>query len=69
MDSNVFMRTNVKSVQNNLKKQWKEAGKERLGKVSAGFSVRVDDAKWSEADIMGGLRHLKTSGGHKAAKL
>lgn len=72
LESNVFMRTDNKTVQENLKKYYNEAiQKNVIDKVPARFSVNVDSNtdKWTEADIMGGLRQLKTSGYHKSSKI
>lgn len=71
MDTNVFMRTSEVAVVENLKKRWKEAGPDKIGKVPGRYAVKVgnDINKWVESDIMGGLRHLKTSGFHKTAKM
>jgi len=70
MDTNVFMRTANKTVVDNLKTRWKEAGA-KIGKVGGRYAVKVGGnlAKWEEKDIIGGLRHLKTSGFHKSAKM
>ena len=71
LESNVFMRTGEKSVQQNLKKYWEKAGKNVINKVPNRYAVNIknDTSKWTEADIMGGLRHLKTSGYHKNSKI
>eukprot|EP01083_Nonionella_stella_P186499 682842_1 len=70
MDSNVFMRTSNKALQENLKKSWVEAGKDMLNAVGKRYAVNVNDDvnKWTEADVMGALRHLKTSGYHKVSQ-
>ena len=70
-DTNVFMRTGNKTLQDNLKKYWNEAGKDVIGKVPKKYAVKVGETtdKWTEADIIGALRHLKTSGYHKKAKI
>ena len=70
-DTNVFMRTGEKTVVDNLKKRWREAGPDKIGKVPGRYAVKVggDVDKWKESDIMGGLRHLKTCGYHKSAKM
>ena len=71
MDTNVFMRTAHKTVSANLKKRWKEAGPGKIGKVAGRYAVKVgeDVNKWQESDIIGALRHLKTTGFHKTAKM
>eukprot|EP00484_Ammonia_sp_Unknown_P028499 CAMPEP_0197032660 /NCGR_PEP_ID=MMETSP1384-20130603/11273_1 /TAXON_ID=29189 /ORGANISM="Ammonia sp." /LENGTH=320 /DNA_ID=CAMNT_0042462353 /DNA_START=90 /DNA_END=1052 /DNA_ORIENTATION=- len=71
LESNVFMKSGDKTVQENLKKHWNAAGKAVIGKVGQRHAVAVGDdtAKWTEADVIGGLRHLKTTGYHKNAKI
>merc|ERR1712129_469382 len=68
--SNVFMRTERADVQKMLKAKWVEAGKAGTGKVKGRYAVSditEDTKEWTEADVMGALRHLKTSGYHKKA--
>eukprot|EP01084_Bolivina_argentea_P026679 49645_1 len=71
LDSNVFMRTDNETVVRNLKRRWNDAGKNVINRVGNRYGVNVnnDTNKWTEADVMGGLRHLKTTGYHKKAKM
>jgi len=68
--TNVFMRTEREDVQERLKAKWNEAGEAVTGKVGGRYAVKdikADTKEWTEADVMGALRHLKTTGYHKKA--
>mmetsp|Transcript_294 Transcript_294/g.484 ORF Transcript_294/g.484 Transcript_294/m.484 type:complete len:326 (-) Transcript_294:119-1096(-) len=64
LESNVFMRTSQKTVVENVKKYWKNAAKKDIAEKYA-VKVESDCDKWSEGDVIGALRLLKTYKIHK----